>query len=120
MDVITMIGNTGTYLDSPFHRYGDGADLAGLNLETLVGLRRRGVPSHRWRPDRRGLRSRHCRAATSVSARCDTGWDEHFGTQRYESRGAVPECGGVGVFDRRRCGSGGHRLGQYRRHRVRR
>src|ERR1700710_1769895 len=39
MDVITMIGNTGTYLDSPFHRYADGKDLAGLNLSTLVGLR---------------------------------------------------------------------------------
>ena len=39
MDVITMIGNTGTYLDSPFHRYADGADLAGLDLSTLVGLR---------------------------------------------------------------------------------
>ena len=38
MDLITMIGNTGTYLDSPFHRYGDGADLAGLDLSTLVGL----------------------------------------------------------------------------------
>src|SRR4051812_24940647 len=38
MDIITMIGNTGTYLDSPWHRYGDGADLAGLDLATLVGL----------------------------------------------------------------------------------
>ena len=32
MDVITMIGNTGTYLDSPFHRYADGADLAGSSV----------------------------------------------------------------------------------------
>jgi kynurenine formamidase len=39
MDVITMIGNTGTYLDSPFHRYAEGPDLAGLDLSTLVGLR---------------------------------------------------------------------------------
>lgn len=38
MDIITMIGNTGTYLDSPFHRYADGRDLAGLSLETLVDL----------------------------------------------------------------------------------
>jgi len=38
MDVITMIGNTGTYFDSPFHRYGDGVDLAGLDLATLVDL----------------------------------------------------------------------------------
>ena len=38
LDMITMIGNTGTYLDSPFHRYVGGADLAGLALETLVDL----------------------------------------------------------------------------------
>ena len=30
---IDMIANTGTYLDAPFHRYADGADLAGLALE---------------------------------------------------------------------------------------
>jgi kynurenine formamidase len=33
-----MVGNTGTYLDSPFHRYGDGTDLAGLPLERLADL----------------------------------------------------------------------------------
>ncbi len=36
MDIVTMIGNTGTYLDSPFHRFEGGADLAALPLETLV------------------------------------------------------------------------------------
>ena len=35
---ISMLGNTGTYLDSPFHRYGDGTDLAGLPLERLADL----------------------------------------------------------------------------------
>lgn len=29
---IAMVANTGTYLDSPFHRYADGTDLAGLDL----------------------------------------------------------------------------------------
>ncbi len=38
IDRISMLGNTGTYLDSPFHRYGDGADLAGLPLERLADL----------------------------------------------------------------------------------
>jgi arylformamidase len=38
IDRISMVGNTGTYLDSPFHRYADGADLAGLPLEHLVDL----------------------------------------------------------------------------------
>lgn len=35
---IEMVGNTGTYLDSPFHRYADGADLAELELEQLAHL----------------------------------------------------------------------------------
>ena len=38
IDLITLCGNTGTYLDSPFHRYGDGTDLAGLPLDRLVDL----------------------------------------------------------------------------------
>jgi arylformamidase len=35
---ITMCSNTGTYIDSPFHRFADGTDIAGLTLNTLVGL----------------------------------------------------------------------------------
>ena len=35
---IDMVANTGTYLDSPFHRYADGNDLAALPLERLAGL----------------------------------------------------------------------------------
>ena len=35
---IDMVANTGTYLDSPFHRYADGKDLSGLGLESLAGL----------------------------------------------------------------------------------
>ncbi len=38
IDLITLCGNTGTYLDSPFHRFADGIDLAGLPLERLVDL----------------------------------------------------------------------------------
>ncbi|HYN45252.1 MAG TPA: cyclase family protein, partial [Allosphingosinicella sp.] len=35
---IDMVANTGTYLDAPFHRYADGADVAGLALEQLASL----------------------------------------------------------------------------------
>jgi len=35
---IEMVANTGTYLDSPFHRYEEGNDLAGLPLESLAYL----------------------------------------------------------------------------------
>src|SRR5215472_10714291 len=35
---IDMVANTGTYLDSPFHRFADGKDLADLPLDYLAGL----------------------------------------------------------------------------------
>jgi arylformamidase len=83
MDIITMIGNTGTYLDSPFHRYGDGADLAGLDLATLVDLPAevfhltdigtRGIPAGVFLD--RDLRG--------TAVLLHTGWDRHFGTPEY-------------------------------------
>lgn len=33
-----LCGNTGTYVDSPFHRYREGVDLAGLPLEKVADL----------------------------------------------------------------------------------
>jgi arylformamidase len=36
--VVTICSNTGTYVDSPFHRYADGIDLSELPLERLAGL----------------------------------------------------------------------------------
>jgi len=38
MDRIDLVGQTGTYLDSPRHRYEGGTDLAGLPLERLAEL----------------------------------------------------------------------------------
>jgi arylformamidase len=35
---IEMVANTGTYLDSPFHRFADGKDLADLPLTSLADL----------------------------------------------------------------------------------
>ena len=35
---IEMVANTGTYLDSPFHRFADGADLSELRLEQMAYL----------------------------------------------------------------------------------
>lgn len=36
--MITMCSNTGTYLDVPFHRYADGYDLCGLDLDRVSGV----------------------------------------------------------------------------------
>jgi kynurenine formamidase len=35
---ISLVGNTGTYLDSPYHRYAGGADLAAVPLERTADL----------------------------------------------------------------------------------
>lgn len=35
---IEMISNTGTYLDSPFHRFADGEDVSELSLASLANL----------------------------------------------------------------------------------
>src|ERR1044072_226604 len=35
---IDMVANTGTYLDSPFHRYSRGKDLAQLDLHSVANL----------------------------------------------------------------------------------
>ncbi|MFF2389336.1 cyclase family protein [Agromyces sp. NPDC058104] len=83
LDVITMIGNTGTYLDSPFHRYADGGDLASLSLETLVGLRAevfrltdatgRGIPAEVFLD----------RELAGSAVLLHTGWSRHFGRPEY-------------------------------------
>jgi arylformamidase len=38
IDRLTFVGNTGTYLDSPYHRFADGADLSAISLEQTVDL----------------------------------------------------------------------------------
>jgi len=80
---IDMVANTGTYVDSPFHRYADGTDLAGLALESLADLDAVVVDARGERaigPERLdGL---------DVSGRAvlvRTGWDAHWGTERYLS-----------------------------------
>jgi arylformamidase len=50
IDEMRLVGNTGTYVDSPFHRFAGGVDLAGLPLESLADLpavvvRASGAPS---------------------------------------------------------------------------
>ncbi len=38
IDRVMMVGNTGTYLDSPFHRFPGGGDLASLPLTAVADL----------------------------------------------------------------------------------
>src|SRR4051794_3176788 len=38
IDRLTLVGNTGTYLDAPYHRYAGGTDLASIPLDATVDL----------------------------------------------------------------------------------
>ncbi|GAA4587058.1 hypothetical protein GCM10023194_34870 [Planotetraspora phitsanulokensis] len=38
IDRLTLVGNTGTYLDAPYHRYAGGTDLASIPLEATADL----------------------------------------------------------------------------------
>jgi arylformamidase len=38
IDWLTLVGNTGTYLDAPYHRYPDGADLSAIPLARTADL----------------------------------------------------------------------------------
>lgn len=80
---ISMVGNTGTYLDTPFHRYADGWDLADLDLDKVAsvpGLLVDGAPTGPTGADR--LESVDVRGRAVLVA---TGWDVHFGTDDYAS-----------------------------------
>ncbi len=35
---ITMVANTGTYIDAPFHRYADGDDVAGFEMSSIADI----------------------------------------------------------------------------------
>jgi arylformamidase len=83
MDTMTLLGNTGTYLDSPFHRYEGGTDLAGLALETLVD--QPAEVFHLTDASDRGIRVTvfHDRELAGRAVLLHTGWDRHFGTPAY-------------------------------------
>jgi arylformamidase len=93
---ITMVGNTGTYLDSPFHRFATGADLAGLPLERLAnveGVLVRVTGSAQRAVDRAALLPYDVRGRAVLM---HTGWDTHWGTERYGD-GEHPYLGADGA-----------------------
>jgi arylformamidase len=80
---IDMVANTGTYLDTPFHRYADGKDLAGISLGEMAALQGM-VVRVPW-TERLGIEGRDV-ANLDVRGKAvlfHTGWDEHWRTDAY-------------------------------------
>jgi kynurenine formamidase len=81
---ITMVANTGTYVDAPFHRYGDGADLAALPLERIADLD--GLVVDVRKAGREiGPRWLTHYELTGKAVLLHTGWSRHWGTDAYTS-----------------------------------
>ena len=79
---IEMVANTGTYLDSPFHRFADGIDLAALPLASLVNLDavvvrvaavERVIDTHHF----------HTLDLKDKAVLVHTGWSRHWRTDQY-------------------------------------
>ena len=80
---IDMVANTGTYLDAPFHRYAEGADLAELRLVSLADLP--GIVIRR--PWENGIAiDRDAFEGQDVAGKAvlvHTGWDRNWRTDAY-------------------------------------
>jgi kynurenine formamidase len=82
---IEMVANTGTYLDSPFHRYAHGTDLAGLDLDSLAnldGLVVRHVDSPLRAISTDALQSLDLQGKAVLF---HTGWDRHWRSEAYSN-----------------------------------
>jgi kynurenine formamidase len=80
---IDMVANTGTYIDSPFHRYADGKDLSELALSSIANLE--GICIRMGNSGGQGIDASVFRE-TDVRGKAvlvHTGWDAHWRTDRY-------------------------------------
>lgn len=83
IDRITMVGNTGTYLDSPYHRYAHGDDLAALPLSRVADLPT--IVVRLTDSAARGIGAAALAAfdVTGHAVLLHTGWDRHWRTAAY-------------------------------------
>jgi kynurenine formamidase len=100
---IEMVANTGTYIDSPFHRYPDGEDLSQLDLARvadLEGVVVRSAPGERTI----GPALFQSQDLEGKAVLVHTGWDHHWGSERYfeghpflnaEAAAHLADCGAV-------------------------
>ena len=79
---IEMVANTGTYLDAPFHRFEDGADIAGLALEQLSALPGLVVRAEGPAVDADAFERFDVAGKAVLVA---TGWDRHWRTDAYSN-----------------------------------
>jgi kynurenine formamidase len=80
---IEMVANTGTYLDSPFHRYADGKDLSELLLSSIANLE--GIVVRVENSSGQAIEASRFRNldVKDKAVLVHTGWDVHWGSEQY-------------------------------------
>jgi kynurenine formamidase len=79
---IDMVANTGTYLDTPFHRYAEGDDLAAVGLGRLARLEGLCVRAEGMEV---GAALFEGLDVAGKAVLVHTGWDRHWRTEAYHS-----------------------------------
>ncbi len=77
---IEMASNTGTYLDTPFHRFADGKDLSEIELPQMADLEGVMVRDSRRAIDETAFRNVDVRGKAVL---INTGWARHWRTEQY-------------------------------------
>ena len=82
---IEMVANTGTYLDSPFHRYARGKDLAALDLSSLANLD--GIVVRCIDMEGAAITEQSFTGldVKDKAVLVHTGWDKHWRTEEYSN-----------------------------------
>ena len=78
---VEMVANTGTYVDAPFHRFAEGADVGSLPLERLADLE--GLVVEKGTGRAFDADSFEGRELAGKAVLLSTGWDSHWGTPAY-------------------------------------
>jgi kynurenine formamidase len=81
---IDMVANTGTYLDTPFHRFAEGDDLARIGLERLAALPGLVVRQHHERGLAVDAAAFEGLDVTGKAVLVQTGWDRLWRTPEYQ------------------------------------
>jgi hypothetical protein len=82
IDAVTLVGNTGTYLDAPYHFHADRADIAGLPLQRLSTCR------SWWSGPMAGRRSARPTSATRAGCGAGRCWCTPAGPGTHRGRGS--------------------------------
>ncbi len=80
---IDMVANTGTYVDSPFHRFAQGKDLSELPLESLANIDGLVVRAPYERSVAVDVGAFDGLAVRDKAVLVHTGWDRHWRTDTY-------------------------------------